>query len=93
MHARVSAARILSGQADELARKLNEIAIPNYQKQPGFAGAMVLIDREGGKGVVVTLWNSEAELKESERNASHRVQLDDVRQVTDVTFYEVAGKV
>ena len=93
MRARVATARILPGQAEELAKRLNEQAIPAYQKQPGFAGAMVFIDRDSQKAIMLTLWQSQSALDASESNVVHRAQLDDVREILDVTFYEVASKV
>ena len=93
MRARVATARILPGLADELAKRLNEQAIPAYQAQPGFAGAMVLIDRESQKAISLTLWHTQGDLDASEGKAVHRAQLNDVREILDVTFYDVAHKI
>lgn len=92
MYARVATAKIVPGKADELTAKLKDVAIPAYETQPGFGGAMVLIDRENETGIMLTLWETEDALQVSESQATHRPQLDDVRHSASVAFYEVTAK-
>jgi heme-degrading monooxygenase HmoA len=43
-------------RALELTR---DTIIPAYQEHPGYRGYVLLIERDGDKGVAITLWDSE----------------------------------
>jgi len=58
------------GSRDELerwiARSRDEVK-PDIRQDPGLRAAYWLVDREGGKGLIVTLWESEEAMRASER--------------------------
>jgi heme-degrading monooxygenase HmoA len=45
--------------------RADEVVKPKVQQQPGLA-AYWLVDREGGKGLTITLWESEEAMRTSE---------------------------
>jgi hypothetical protein len=45
-------------QRDEMNRIVQEQLIPALKKEPGFAGALNLLDRESGNGMMLTLWET-----------------------------------
>lgn len=59
------------GPPEELANWVahaGEVVKPNVQQQPGLAAACWLVDREGGKGLTITIfWESEAAMHSSEQ--------------------------
>ena len=67
MHARVT--RISNDPAsltDELLA-FRAAVIAQAQANPGYRGALDLIDRETGRAIAITLWETEADLRASER--------------------------
>jgi quinol monooxygenase YgiN len=66
MHARVVSATMVPGQEEKLRRILNEVIVPAAQEQTGFRGALTLLDRGTGKGMMITLWASAEDLVASE---------------------------
>jgi heme-degrading monooxygenase HmoA len=66
MHARVST---YEGQADELVKGFASVAGP-LEDLEGFSVAYFLVDREAGKGVSITLWESEDALAASAERAN-----------------------
>jgi heme-degrading monooxygenase HmoA len=46
--------------------RADEVVKPNVQQQPGLAAAYWLVDREGGKGLTITFWESEEAMRASE---------------------------
>ena len=63
MHARVSTRQIQSGQMDDAVRNLRDLTVPNLREQRGFKGGLVLTDRNAGKLITISLWESEADLR------------------------------
>ena len=63
------------GTADELERwvtRAREHVKPSLRQDAGLAAAYWLVDREGGKGLIVTLWESEAAMRASEQSRLQR---------------------
>ena len=92
MHARVSKLEGLPDQVDELGRTVAEWVAPSLSEMKGFHGILVLADRQSGKVELVTLWESEEAMHQSEedadqlRGASARAAGGEVE---DVERYEV----
>lgn len=69
---------------------------PTAKKQPGFLRAYLLVDRESGRGMAMTLWDSEAALASGEavaaklRSDATRVQAKAGLTLWGVERYEVA---
>lgn len=63
MHARVSTRQIQSGQMDEALRILRDQTQPVVREQGGFKEGLVLVDRNTGKLITISLWETEADLR------------------------------
>jgi hypothetical protein len=63
MHAQV----IEGGTTPELRTKMDRIVtdemIPALEAEPGFAGALNVIDRDSGDAMMIILWESEAQAR------------------------------
>ena len=66
MHARVST---YQGDADELVKGFDSVT-GALEKLDGFSKAYFLVDRAGGKGMSITLWESEDALQASVERAN-----------------------
>ncbi len=60
MFARVTTVQGAPDRVEEGIRQFREQAVPLVQGQPGFAGAYLLVNSQSGKGLAVSLWESEA---------------------------------
>ena len=93
MFARVSTFTGTSDQVDEAIRQAREDVVPRLEELDGFRGAYFLVDRENGKSLAVTLWESEEAMRASEEAAnSLRSETADAlgTQMVGVERYEVA---
>jgi heme-degrading monooxygenase HmoA len=89
MHARVST---YEGQADELVKGFDSVT-GALEELDGFSKAYFLVDRPGGKGISITLWESEDALNASvERANQMREEATDQAgaSIQSVDHYEVA---
>ena len=66
MFARVSTYEAHPEQLDEMNSEGVEHVLPALRKQDGFSGGLVLADRETGKVLAVTLWESEQAMEATE---------------------------
>src|SRR5215212_6563300 len=69
MHARVSKLEGLPEQVDELGRIATEWLAPSLSEMEGFHAILALADRQSGKVQMVTLWESEQAIHQSEGRA------------------------
>jgi heme-degrading monooxygenase HmoA len=63
------------GSPDELAlwiSRAREQIKPSVQQDPGLTAAYWLADREGGKGLIITIWESEEAMRASEQSRAQR---------------------
>jgi heme-degrading monooxygenase HmoA len=65
MHARVTTVPVQLDKADEAIALLRDSVLPAAQKQQGFKGMLSLSDRSSGKGITITLWETEADMTAS----------------------------
>ena len=94
MFARVSTFTGASDQVDEAVRQVREDVLPRTEQLDGYKGAYLLVDRENGKSLAVTFWESEEAMRESEEATSTlRSEIADAlgTQMIGVERYEVAG--
>lgn len=75
MYARATTLQGSPDQVDEAIRGY-ENALSTFRDIDGNRGAFLLIDRTSGRGIGVTLWESEDAMRNS------RAQADDLRQQT-----------
>ena len=93
MFARVSTFTGASDQVDEAVRQVREDVLPRTEQPDGYKGAYLLVDRENGKSLAVTFWESEEAMRESEEATSTlRSEIADAlgTQMIGVERYEVA---
>ena len=74
MYARVST---IHGQPDRVEQGIGifrEQSVPTLQGQQGFRAAYALIDRQGGKALALSLWESEEAMRQSEQAVEQQRQ-------------------
>lgn len=99
MHARVTTFEGPVERMDEGARQAREQILPAARQMEGFKGMYVLADRESGKALAVTLWESEEAMRASEEAANRLRQQsaagmgEEIRAVDryEVVFAELEG--
>ena len=93
MHARVNTITGSPEQAEAGIDDFRETVVP-WVKEHGGRGGILLIDRETGKAIAVTLWNDEEAMRLSEEGASeHRSRVSGEMQSAQpptVERFEVA---
>src|SRR5215216_2963606 len=70
MHARVSILEGSPDQIDEGMRQVREVVLPQGKQMDGFKGLIALGDRQSGKTLGITFWESEEALRVSEEEAN-----------------------
>jgi heme-degrading monooxygenase HmoA len=66
MHARMSTLDGLPDEMDEGLRDVKEHVLPQLQQQDGFKGFIALGNRQSGKLIGITFWESEQAMQASE---------------------------
>ena len=93
MFARVSTFQGPPDQTAEGIRLAREQILPAARLMEGFKGIYILFDRESGKSLSVTLWETEADMQASEE-AANRARTESAETsgeiVVSVERYEVA---
>ena len=75
MYARVSIAQSQPGKADEVIRIHRDSVVPAAKQQKGFKGLYLLTDRKTGKGMTISLWETEADLTAGEASGFYQQQV------------------
>ena len=92
MFARVSTYEGRPERLDEMRREGVEHVLPALEMQDGYSGGFVLADRQSGKVLAVTLWESEQAMDATE-DASHWLRIFSAEagggSVSSVQRYEV----
>jgi len=92
MFARVSTYEGRPEQLDEMHHEGVEHVLPALEMQDGFHGGLVLADRQSGKVLAVTLWESEQAMDATE-DASHWLRIFSAQssggRICSVQRYEV----
>jgi heme-degrading monooxygenase HmoA len=92
MFARVSIYEGRPEQLDEMHHEGIEHVLPALEMQDGFNGGLVLADRQSGKVLAVTLWESEQAMDATE-DASHWLRIFSAQSsggtISSVQRYEV----
>ena len=57
----------------EMDRIVTDEMIPALAAEPGFAGALNLVDRDSGNAMMIVLWETEAQARRAARRVRHRV--------------------
>lgn len=75
MHARVSIARALPGKTEEVLRIHRDAVLPACNRQQGFRGLYLLVDRLSNHGMTITLWETEEDMAAGERSGHYQEQV------------------
>jgi heme-degrading monooxygenase HmoA len=92
MHARATTLQGSPDRADEAVEQYRA-SLTTFRETAGNRGAFLLVDRSAGKGIGVTLWESEQAMQESRQRADQlRQQAAEQAQgqIVGVEEYEVA---
>ena len=94
MYARVSIADGQPGKSDEVMRIHQDSVVPAAKRQKGFKGLYLLHDRRTGKGITITLWETEADMTAAEVSGFYQQQVAKFKDVLSAPpvreTYEVA---
>jgi heme-degrading monooxygenase HmoA len=92
VHARVSILEGSPDKIDEAMRQARERVVPQAKELDGFKGMIALGDRQSGKLLGITFWESEEALRASEEEAN-RLRSETAEasgeEITGVERYEV----
>ena len=95
MYARVFSAPFQPDKVDEAIRVVQELIVPVVKLQKGNKSVSFLVDAATGKGMIVTVWATDADRSASETNGFLREQLAKLAVLVagppSVERYEVAA--
>lgn len=75
MYARVVTNQIQAGKIDEWMALIRGSVVPALKEQDGFLGFVALVDREHGKTIGCSMWESEAALAVTESGGHYQAQI------------------
>ena len=75
MHARVVNVQVQPGKRDEAIGLYRDSVAPAAKQQRGFKSSLLLTDPSTGKGVSITLWETEADMTAGEGSGYFQEQL------------------
>ena len=75
MHARVVTSQSQSGRQDEALAIVRDSIIPAAKQQKGFKSYLGLTNRETGKNITITLWETEDDMIAGETGGYYQEQI------------------
>ena len=66
MHARVTTLQMDPSTLDEASARLERDDVPSFKELDGFKGMTLIADRQSGKTIALTFWESEEAMRASE---------------------------
>jgi hypothetical protein len=75
MFARVTTVYIRPEMVDKAVKIFEDSIVPAAKKQKGFHSIQWLIDRESGKAIAISIWDTEQDAKANEDNKYYQDQL------------------
>jgi heme-degrading monooxygenase HmoA len=94
MYARVTFATAQPDKVDAAIGVVRDSILPAAKKQKGFKGLFHLGNRDTGKGIVIVMWNTEADMMAAESSGFYRQQVAKVAPLlagpTTMEHYEVS---
>jgi len=76
MFARLTITQSKPDKRDEVTKIFRESVVPAAKSQKGYRGIYLLNDPKTGKGISITLWDSEADAVTDEKSTLHQEQVD-----------------
>ena len=61
---------------DEMVKLFSESIVPAAKSQKGYLGILLLTNRETGKGISITIWESEEDAIANEKSGYYQEQVD-----------------
>ena len=89
MYARVINSQLLPGKVDDSVSIWRDKVAPNIKQAQGFKGAYLFGDRQTGKGVTITLWETEDDANAMNAGLSQTLALFDFTAQPELNQYEV----
>ncbi len=80
MFARLTIVQVKSDKIDETIKIFEENVIPAAKSQKGYRGAYLLTDRKTGKGISMTLWDSEEKAVANEQSGYYQEQVSKFKE-------------
>ncbi len=62
MHAQVTRVQVQPGKLNDVISIIRDSVVPVAREQKGYRGAYALVDREMNKAMMVSLWETQADL-------------------------------
>ena len=85
MFARLTIVQVKSDKLDETIKIFEEGVVPAAKSQKGFREAYLLTDRKTGKGISMTLWDSEEEAVANEQSGYYQEQVSKFKEFFTAT--------
>ena len=80
MFARLTIVPVKMDKLDETIKIYKESIVPAAKSQKGYRGAYLLTDRKTGKGVSITLWESEEDAIANEQSGYYQEQVSKLKE-------------
>ena len=75
MFARLTVTQVQADKIDEVLKIMEDSVIPAAKSQKGFRGLYGLTDRKTGKGVTISLWDTEEDANATEQSGFYQEQV------------------
>ena len=75
MFARLTTVQVNVENIDEVIKIFDEKVVPAAKSQNGYRGAYLLTDRKTGKGIAISLWDSEEDAVANEQSGYYKEQV------------------
>lgn len=75
MGARVTTVRVQPGKLDEFIEVYTTQIVPVAKQQEGFKGARLITDRATNNSMVISMWDSEEDIRAGENSGYYRAQI------------------
>ena len=76
MHVRAVTVHIQPGKTQEAIDVYKDSVVPAAKAQKGFQGAYLMTDASSGKGLSITVWESQADMEAGESSGYYQEQIE-----------------
>ena len=75
MFARLTIVQVKVDKIDEVIKIYGDNVVPSAKGQKGYKGILMLTDQKSGKGISITLWESEPDCIANEKSGYYQQQV------------------
>src|SRR5512136_192708 len=75
MFARLTIVQVKADKMEEVIKIYGDHVVPSAKGQKGYKGILMLTDRKTGKGISITLWESEQDAIANEKTGYYQQQV------------------